>query len=503
MRGESVVRVWQMPNGKLRAHDFNRLRYALVPDSDELKKLTPIRSNDFMRDCLDAFDHMGGSTASWSSKFKRLSSYIRFCDKVAQNPFEAISVNAYTEHLFDKQLRGDILDSVYVKAVSELKATLEAINNNYAEYFDFVRRLRRSQGNSHEGYSQRELELLVVTLYDLFSQLFSAYKADPTGFIGTKWQSVATVQIDEKRHRVTGALSRFVAAGAYLMSFFTGLNSSVLLKMTRELETTVIDGKRYLKYTQVKPRARYAHVSTPIPEKSDSYLSQIFRCLAEVAHQTAPQTPWLFAFPTQQAERLQSVHLSNFNKWFKKSFALKADDGSELFPLISNFRVNVSLEEAKENGAHSSARMLDNQVTQVTNNYSRTSAFESESRMADSLDRIYQNVTQPIESRPEPQAETESETKRLLQLESIFKCFSCEYQALINEPYSAWLYLSLIKQLESQTLTSKLPWLSEMAERNFECFSQGIRNEAHALFEKFGPHPLWQGNSLEQVAGQC
>jgi hypothetical protein len=273
--------------------------------------------------------------------------------------------------------------------------------------------------------------------------------------------------------------------------------------MTRELETTVIDGKRYLKYTQVKPRARYAHVSTPIPEESDSYLSQIFRCLAEVAHQTAPQNQWLFAFPTQQAERLQSAHLSNFNKWFKKSFALKADDGSELFPLISNFRVNVSLEEAKKNGAHSSARMLDNQVTQVTNNYSRTSAFESESRMASSLKHIYQNVTQPIESKAESQPETASETKHSLQLESIFKCFSCEHQALIDEPYSAWLYLSLIKQLESQTLTSKWPLISEMAERNFECFSQSIRNEAHALFEKLGPHPLWQGNSLKKVAGKC
>lgn len=503
MRGESGVRIWEMPSGKLKTHDFNRLRYALVPDSDELKKLTPIRSHDFMRDCLDAFDHMLGSTASWSSKFKQLASYVRFCDKIAQKPFEAVSVNAYTEHLFDKQLQGNILDSVYVKAVSELKATLEAINSNYAEYFDFVRRLRRSQGNSHEGYSQRELELLVVTLYDLFSQLFSAYKADPTGFIGTKWQSVATVQIHEKQHQVSGALSRFVACGAYLVSFFTGLNSSVLLQMTRELETTVIDGKRYLKYTQVKPRARYAHVSTPIPEESDSYLSQIFRCLAEVAHQTAPQTPWLFAFPTQQAERLQSAHLSNFNRWFKKSFALKADDGSKLFPLISRFRVNVSLEEAKENGAHSSARVLGNQVTQVTNNYSRTSTFESESRMASSLERIYQNVTQPIESKAESQPETASETKHSLQLESIFKCFSCEHQALIDEPYSAWLYLSLIKQLESQTLTSKWPLISEMAERNFECFSQSIRNEAHALFEKLGPHPLWQGNSLKQVTDKC
>lgn len=503
MPGDNGVRVWEMPGGKLKTHDFNRLRYALVPDSDELKKLTPIRSHDFMRDCLDAFDHMLGSTASWSSKFKQLTSYVRFCDKIAQNPFEAISVSAYVEHLFDKQLQGDIRDSVYGKTVSELKATLEAINSNYAEYFDFVRRLRRSQTTSHEGYSQRELELLVVTLYDLFSQLFTAYKADPTGFIGTKWQSVATVHIHEKQHRVTGALSRFVACGAYLVSFFTGLNSSVLLKMTRELETTVIDGKRYLKYTQVKPRARYAHVSTPIPEESDSYLSQIFRCLAEVAHQTAPQTPWLFAFPTQQAERLQSAHLSNFNKWFKKSFALKADDGSELFPLISNFRVNVSLEEARRNGAHSSARMLDNQVTQVTNNYSRTSAFESESRMASSLKHIYQNVTQPIESKAESQPETASETKHSLQLESIFKCFSCEHQALIDEPYSAWLYLSLIKQLESQTLTSKWPLISEMAERNFECFSQGIRNEAHALFEKLGPHPLWQGNSLKQVTDKC
>jgi len=64
MRGDNGVRVWEMPGGKLKTHDFNRLRYALVPDSNELKKLTPIRSRDFMRECLDAFDHMLGSTAS-------------------------------------------------------------------------------------------------------------------------------------------------------------------------------------------------------------------------------------------------------------------------------------------------------------------------------------------------------------------------------------------------------------------------------------------------------
>ncbi|GEM_PF-3369135 len=46
MLGESGVRIWEMPSGKLKTHDFNRLRYALVPNSDELKKLTPISSHD-------------------------------------------------------------------------------------------------------------------------------------------------------------------------------------------------------------------------------------------------------------------------------------------------------------------------------------------------------------------------------------------------------------------------------------------------------------------------
>ena len=503
MPGNRGIRIWELPSGRKKRHDFNRLRYSGVPSSEALKQSTPIRSVNFMRQCLTAFDQMTGSKASWSANFTELATYLRFCDQVAHEPFEEASVFSYSQHLKSRQQREEILDSVYDRSISALKTTLTAISVRYSDYFRFIERMGKSQLQNHEAYSARELTLLISSLYDIFSQLFIAFKQDPGKFCGTGWESLATTSINEKKVIVPGAMSRFLSCGVYLIAFFSGLNTSILLNIPRELKTKNIGGELFLEYTEVKPRGRYTEVSTSIPKDSQSWLGQIFKCLAEVSETAYPNNKWLFAFPGNNGGRLQSVHLSSFNKWFREKINLKADDGSSLLPLVSRFRVSNSIEEAINYGPRSAANLLDNSVTQISKSYSRISAFESEQRLANSFLRLYESVKQPYDTKVTPQTNAKKAEIPELSLTSIFQCFGCEHQALVNDPYFAWLYLSLLRQLECQKLTPKLQSISTMARQNLTNLSDDIREQGNQLLNKFGCHPLWADSSLQRISALC
>ncbi|RWU08864.1 hypothetical protein EGC76_10990 [Pseudidiomarina gelatinasegens] len=364
--------------------DFNRFRYLGVPKTQDIQQcaLRPERSKDYaMKMFLAITTREDAGQSTKVNIFSSARNHFQFCDNHNPRllPLTAESFLKELQHNTARQRLGEIKDSTETRKRGDLKTFFEWMGVSTKPFFPTKNLSRISQQEPTRGYSQTELRKLLPLLRSIFKQLYHQFILDPQMHLSAKSITpTMTFCWQGKCYPVATGVNKIFYVAAYLLSYYTWGNSTVLYNLKRPQSGSHSFSETWYQMPAFKRRA-FKTISVEIGDNSQvhipKYAMQFFDQLLKASKEVDQRPDGLllpnFRFRIKTIQPMSACLLADFNnKWLGRYFPMMDDYGKRLTPVPRRFRATGSHLTIANKGPIEAALLLDNTPNVVAKNYS-------------------------------------------------------------------------------------------------------------------------------------
>ncbi|AZL64186.1 TPA: hypothetical protein LUX75_004376 [Enterobacter hormaechei subsp. xiangfangensis] len=540
--------------------DFNRFRYKGIPKTNLIKQGDEqlLARDDIVQSLFIAITgHEDVTPATKYNIFNAARKHFTFCDSQvpALIPLsESTFIRELKCHLL-RQRRGEIKDST----ASRIKADLTTLYNWMGRSTKFTSGFKNpgnTQSEPTRGYSDGDLKKLLPLLRGLFRQLYSQFILDPDSHIKASGiTATMTFCWKGKTYPVRSGVSKLFYAAAYLLSYYTWSNSSILYTLKRPTLSSHTPSDNWHQMPAFKRRA-FKTISVEIGDNNrleiPKYATQFFDQLITASTLLDPGPDGLllptYSHRKKSVQMMSSCLLNDFkSSWLSVHFPMTDDLGQRLWPVTRRFRATGSHLTLALKGPVEAALRLDNTPETIRQAYSDGNPYENNQMNRDTSQTLEQVVRdrQSIESAKQKVREAQkvsvlayeayvrrasppvrnshgsycndtagtmatmftSRARRnglippeeTLACADLLNCWSCKHQVLVESVTDLWCVLSFREYLEeSQYLhldkahyTKNFGQTIVNIDSRLKLLNQKTLQHARRKLADEGRHPLW------------
>lgn len=364
---------------------FRRLLYRNVPDIHTVRRGNQQLANraDLVDKWLKAFRFANDySDVTKHSYFRVLSQYVRNADQTNCHPESAEAVASWEKYLV-LQVRLNKLGTNAARGkISTVKILLKLFGCPVENWFSKFK-LFRSEVNPTNAYSDRERDILLELLLDLFNKLskkilqaphihLNAHRASPT----------IEYEFQGKKVGICAAISKCFYAAYFILAYYTWANDTTLRNLSLPQIQRSKDGNWYLAHIEKRRAKKFIDVqigendSLTIPNHG----LRFFENLVNFSKTISPGNEYLLKHCINgKFQSMTPYHITSFVNWLVENFELKDDRGAPLRARSQRFRATGSAAHLmKTDNLLETAILLGNSPDVVITNYSTGNPQEND-----------------------------------------------------------------------------------------------------------------------------
>ncbi|EKN4583347.1 hypothetical protein CGH86_09825 [Vibrio parahaemolyticus] len=366
-------------------YDFTRFFYQGVAFKKNFDSAKPANRDDDVLRWYRFFNNTNEySDLTKQSYLRDFALFVRHCDYKNLRPESAEAVESLERHLIEQVRIEKMNVNSARKQISCVKKCLEKLGNPSSSWFSSYS-LFRSEINPTEGYSDRELSVLIKVIYRFFNQLSTQILDEPDKYLqATTNKRVGTFTYQGFTHDIASPITKCFSAAYFLLAYYTWGNTTVLLNMTKPKEK-IYEGGAWYEQSVLKPRAN-KFVSVSIGDNGTYHVPKIalrfFEQLLKLSTSISTDSHLLYQVNAGTAAPLQQGHIQTFSNWLQQTFSLVADDNKPLRPTASRFRASGSYRYlAKTGNAIETSLLLGNTPRTLNKHYSSGNILENDKQL--------------------------------------------------------------------------------------------------------------------------
>ncbi len=377
--------------------DFNRFLVKHFPSTNALQQGQQFEDADregFVLQIKARFDEAieeGESHLSIYDHFYTLSRYLGWCDKNDIEAFSQSSLEGYMNHLNERVMLGQLQSSTYTRYHSTLMIIFTRHLDLPHSYFANVVVRDKSDTQSFEAYTRSDLKQLLPFLRALFKQTHQQFVSNPEKHIQAH-KPIPTMTFSWKgsEYQLCGAISKMMAAGTFLMAYYTYTNTSDLFKLKQPENASTTVGEVWYTMPSFKRRAfKTIHVEMGEHELEIPKYSMIFfDKLLEASRLISDDNDALLlqTIASKKVQPIKGGTLQAFlNLWVEKHFTFTDQTGRKLRPVVSRFRETGAQLTAYHQGEIANDIMLGNTPNVRKKHYSEGNKQSNNGMLQDTL----------------------------------------------------------------------------------------------------------------------
>ncbi|MFS1904034.1 hypothetical protein BCU43_022495 [Vibrio lentus] len=496
--------------------------------------------------------HEGRSHQTLYGLFRATVQYLSWCDTENTEAFIQTSLEAYFYQLVNEVNLQLIKRTTYTGKRAKLTVVFRDYLDLPANWFLPVPAKGADDGEPFEAYTSSDLKQLLPLLRHLFNQTAKQFLENPDKHINAS-NNTPTMVFEWKgnKYSLCGAISKMMCTAAYLLSYYTYSNTSVILGLARPKNAGVSLGETWYTMPAFKRRA-FKTIQVEIGEHTldiPKYSMQFFDRLLNVSQEidNSDDARLLQVYVNKELKPVESRKLTDFNtKWLEKHFQLKDQKGKRLRPVISRFRETGAQLSAYHQGEAASAELLHNTPNVRKKHYSTGNRHQNNGMMQDAASIRQEQA----ESKKGVKAAQDSLNIDVLTIEEIHKttipnlsrtpngtscaapfgeksrkythrakkhnlakegeklacadllaCFGCPEQVIVQSVSDLWCLLSfkacieesLYLHLDAHHYRENFSNIVSFIDKNIlPKISKSILKKAEEILNNEGSHPLWE-----------
>jgi hypothetical protein len=384
--------------GSNRLADFNRLLFKHIPSTKALQQGNEIESahrQDIILKLKSRFDEAikeGKSHASLYGAYRKTSVYLRWCDNEGITAFTQSSLEGYMDAENKRVMLGSIRGTGYKATRSVMVTVFTQFLDFPQSYFENIVVRDKSDAQPFEAYTRSDLKQMLPFLRALFKQTHQQFIGDPEKHIQA-YKSVETMIFHWKgnNYKLYGAVSKMMAAGTYLLAYYTYANTSDLFRLGHPENASSTLGEVWYTMPAFKRRAfKVIHVvmgehGLEIPKYSMDFFDKLLEASKLISDDK--DALLLQTVTASGVQPMKSTTLEDFlSRWVEKHFTFTDQTGRRLRPVISRFRETGAQMTAYHQGELASNIMLGNTPDVRRKHYSEGNKHNNNGMMQDTLD---------------------------------------------------------------------------------------------------------------------
>lgn len=549
-------------NSKEICADFNRLRYDACPSTEKIRCSNAVehaQRDEIIISMKPYFVQSDKSHSTLETLFKCVIAHFKFSDK---NKLAVLSKRAITHQLtyeLNRYQRGEIKSSLYLALLSNFSSVLTLLELE-SQWLREIPRVYRDDTESYESYSREELKIILPPLRSMFSQFSTQFLSDPEKHMEAHKNTASMAFVWKgKTYSICGGISKMMASAAFLLSYYTWSNTSVIFQLKRPKKVSYDLSKTWYVMPAFKRRA-FKTISVEISAdhtlEIPKYSFEFFNKLLTISQKldSSPNALLFQKVIANKKSQLSSATLTSFNQFTRKTLWLRNINGEVIPYQISRFRETGAQTFMVNNDSHAASLLLDNQPNTIKKHYSKGNTVENRSMLQDSTSILetqsrnkstvkdaiairkldIKSDTLTLEKKLSDISRTangtycndtlgakaktftkRAESHKLLHegeklaCADLLKCFSCKHQVIIESEYDIWCLLSF-KECIEESIPAHLN--AQHYANNFESILVAIRKiiikvsnktlrKAEQRLQLQGRHPLWQDLFLLPTSG--
>ncbi len=366
-------------------YDFTRFFYKGVAFKRELNRAEAANRDEDVLRWFRFFNEANEYSDQTKQCYLRdFAIYVRFCDLKSLRPESASAVEAYERDLVEQVRLSKVNVNSARKRISCIRKCLEKLGNPSSNWFSSYA-VFRSEPNPTQGYSDREITVLIRIIYRFFNQISKQIIEDPdTHLSAATTKQTARFSFNGHTHKITSPITKCFSAAYFLIAYYTWGNTTVILNMTKPKRRDTNDGIWY-EQSVLKPRAN-KFVSISIGDNGTfhipKYALRFFEKLLELSNTLSSSSHLLYQAKAGVVAPLEQSHIQTFSNWIQQTFSITSDEGKPLRPTAARFRASGSYRYlAKTGNATETALLLGNTPHTVNKHYSSGNPNENEKQL--------------------------------------------------------------------------------------------------------------------------
>lgn len=385
MRDSTLIMQLKIGINQTIKFDFNRFFYSGVPFKRDLDTTSLANRND---DVYRWFHFFNGTQEfadlTKQSYLRDFVQFVRFCDNRGLLPESKVGAENWERHLVEKVRLGSIGVNTARKMVSCAKRVLQMLGNPTEKWFSPYG-LFRSESNPTQGYSDRELKVLIRPINSFFRQISLQIIAETDEYLAAACNmKIAKFTFNNHTHDVASPITKCFSAAFFLLSYYTWGNSSVLLKMVKPADK-VYEGGKWFEQSVLKPRAN-KYVSITIGDNGTYHVPKFalifFEQLLKLSAVISSNPHLLWQTKSGKISPLEQMHVNTFSKWLQTTCSIVDDTNEPLRPTASKFRASGSYRYLAKSGSKiETSLLLGNTPQTLSRHYSSGNEAENNKQL--------------------------------------------------------------------------------------------------------------------------
>lgn len=530
--------------------DFSRFDYLDVPIRFKLKSAVSAHRH---KDVIRWFNYFKNENEyADTTKWGYLNDFVKFvrqCDKNRVSPETELAVTMWERHLTESVRLGNLHVNSARKLISSIKTIMTRLDESNSSWFSSYS-LFRSEINPTQGYSDKELALLLKIILPFFRQTAKQIIDAAESNTGLKLGS-SRFKYQGETFSVKNPIPKCFSSAFFLISYYTFANTICILRMLKP-KNYEHRNDSWFKQSVLKSRAN-KYVSIEIGDNGTldipKHALSFFKLLLKLSHVISTDDALLYGTNKHSIVALEVNHLQGFNRWVAKHLIPLDDFRKPLRLLNSKFRASGSYRYFAKTGSEIHTSTLLGNTPQVMKRHYATGNSEEVREQLSATVLTLENAAKcsnieeaksrskqqmnlevlPFEAFLEKYSHSAADktvigtgckspysdigkkyqrkvnfSPKTINVENlacsdIANCFFCKNQVIIDDVDDIWCLLSFKEcVLDSRekhiNISQFLKNFDELLERiNHAVFnlSPTIRRKAQRKLDDYGRHPLW------------
>jgi hypothetical protein len=347
-----------VPGKRKISFNFSRFCYLGVPLSKDIRTenvTLRIKKDSFAQKLFNMFsNHADWSDATKLQFLSHFSEYVAHCDKAGVDPCSKKGISVWYEHINNKHILGELIDSTCRSKVSAVKSVMRNLDLPVDLWTINQITFGNTQSQTIQAYSDTDIKKLLLLLMRMFNQLYDQFIKRPLYYISQSQQSEhfnlgTDCSMDFIWHQNTIKIyipiTKLVCLSCYLLAYYSWGNTTQLFEIKRPDFDGQTLKEMWAKMPAFKRRAN-KYISIELGEndslKIPKHAVTLFNKILTISTLIDPE-PGARLLNCVQSGRVQSVtstNLSQFNRWIKKHIDLRDDFNRNLVPRVQRFRAS-------------------------------------------------------------------------------------------------------------------------------------------------------------------
>ena len=377
--------------------DFNRFLVKHFPSTKAMQQGREFEDADrdgFVLQLKSRFDEAIKESVSHTSlytMFSKTSQYLQWCDKEGVKSFTQSSIEGYINHLNVCVMLGQLKSSSYRTSSSSLVVVFTQYLDLPRSYFNNIVVRDNSDTESHEAYTRSDLKQILPFLRALFKQTHEQFISDPEKYIEA-YRRTPTMTFHWKgnEYKLCSAISKMMAAGTFLMAYYTYANTGELFKLKQPKNASTTVGEVWYTMPAFKRRAfktirvEMGEHELEIPKYSMDFFDKLLEASRLISD--GEDALLLQIIASEKVQPIKATTLQTFLKvWVGKHFTFTDQTGRRLRPVISRFRETGAQLTAYHQGEMANNIMLGNTPNVRKKHYSEGNRQSNNGMLQDTL----------------------------------------------------------------------------------------------------------------------